>query len=102
MSRNRRRREIMKPVESVLGADPDISFAIFEDRNYEIGRETIGCVEYIGPALMQVQQALPTADPQTTVTAPQEPGRRKLARDARKCICVDSSLHELFKPVSRT
>src|SRR5215831_11696589 len=102
MSGNRRRCDITEPVESVLGAHPNISFAIFEDRSYVIGRETSGCVECIGPALMQVQQALPTADPQTTVAAPRKPGRRKLARGVRKRISVNSSIHELLKSVKRT
>src|SRR5215831_19732346 len=102
MSRNRRHCDITKPVESVLGAHPNISLAVSEDIVYEIGREAIDGVEYIGPTLVYVQQALPAADPQTPVGAPKEPSRRKLACGARKCISVDSSFHELFKPVVRT
>ena len=55
MLRNRRRCHITKPVESVLGAHPNISLAVLEDSDYEIGREAIERFEYIGPALVQVQ-----------------------------------------------
>jgi hypothetical protein len=50
----RRDRVVAKTLDPAQGGDPDIAFAIFEDRGNEIAGESIGLRKYVGATLMEV------------------------------------------------
>ena len=49
-----RDRVVAKTIEPTQSGDPDIAFAIFEDRCNEIAGESISLRKYVGAALMEM------------------------------------------------
>jgi len=50
----RRHRIVAKTIEATQGGDPNITFAIFEQRANEISGESISLRKYLGASLMEV------------------------------------------------
>ena len=48
---------IAKAIEPLSGGYPDIAFAIFEETEDEIVRETIGPGKHVGPSVVNMQEA---------------------------------------------
>jgi hypothetical protein len=50
----RRDRVVAKTIEPAQGGDPNITFAIFEERGNEIAGESISLRKYVGASLMEM------------------------------------------------
>src|SRR5580700_10520965 len=50
----RRDRGVAKTIEPSQGGDPNITFAIFEERGHEIAGESISLRKYVGASLMEM------------------------------------------------
>jgi hypothetical protein len=53
----RRDRVVAKTIEPAQGGDPNITFAIFEERGNEIAGESISLRKYVGASLMEMHNS---------------------------------------------
>src|SRR5580693_5791658 len=69
----RRDRVVAKTVQPVQGSDPNITFAIFEERGNEIAREAISLRKYVGAPLMEMHNTFPRgSNPDAAIAVPEK------------------------------
>src|SRR5580700_692261 len=70
--RVRHDRVVAKTIEPAQGGDPNISFAIFEERSNEIAGESISLRKYVGASVMEVNNTGSRgSNPDASITVPE-------------------------------
>jgi hypothetical protein len=69
----RRDRVVAKTIEPAQGGDPNITFAIFEERGNEIAGEAISLRKYVGASLMEMHNTGSRgSDPDAAIAVPEK------------------------------
>src|SRR5580704_15482661 len=69
----RRDRVVAKTVQPVQGSDPNITFAIFEERGNEVAREAISLRKYVGASLMEMHNTCSRgSNPDAAIAVPEK------------------------------
>src|SRR5580704_11595956 len=69
----RRDRVVAKTIEPSQGGDPNITFAIFEERGNEIAGEAISLRKYVGASLMEMHNTGSRgSDPDAAIAVPEK------------------------------
>src|ERR1700741_2082707 len=76
----RRDRVVAKTIEPAQGADPDITFAIFEDRGNDIAGKSISLRKYLGAPVMEMHDTCsPGSNPDAAIAVLEKSCRGEVA-----------------------
>src|SRR5580704_17433667 len=76
----RRDRVVAKTIEPAQGGDPDITFAILEERGNEIAGESISLRKYVGASVMEMHNTgSRSSNPDASITVPENSCPTKVA-----------------------